>query len=593
MKQMNVRAIVLVCLVILAVIATALSSNKQSVRAEQPNSTQPAENFIAGRVLVKFRDQVLPAHAANIIAALGARDADEIPNIGVHIVDLPYQASEKAFVERFQGQAEVEFAELDFVAAPDGITPNDPSYTSEWHLTKIAGPTAWSSTTGSSNVTIAILDTGCDPTHPDLASKYVPGWNTYDNNSDTHDVYGHGTAVAGTAAAASNNGTGVASVAWGCEIMPMRISDTNGYGYGSTISKALTWAADHGARVANISYRMDFSSSVTTAAQYFMSKGGVVTMSAGNESTVSTAVDNPYILVVSASDSSDNLASWSNTGTNLDLAAPGVNIYTTMNGGGYGGWSGTSFSAPIVAGVAGLVLSANSALSAQQVQDILKQSADDLGTSGWDSKYGWGRVNAARAVSLATGSNPPADTTPPSVAFASPTAGAAVSNTVTVQVSASDNVGLANVSLYVDGGLVAGGSNSSLSYSWNTLTSSNGSHTLQAAGTDTSGNTANTQITVTVNNTTDTTAPAVSIASPANGATVSRTLSVTVNTADDVGVVKVELYVDGKLSSTATTTPFTNSWNSRKASTGSHTLVCKAYDAAGNMGTSQTVTVYK
>src|SRR5262249_16969805 len=269
-------------------------------------------------------------------------------------------------------------------------------------------------------------------------------------------------------------------------------------------------------------------------------------------------------------DSTDHLASWSNSGSNLDLSAPGVSILTTNNGGGYGSWSGTSFSAPIVAGVAALVISTNPALSATEVQDVLKQSADDLGSPGWDTTYGWGRVNAGRAVSLAGGSGSPPDTTPPSVAFLSPAAGATLSNTVTVEVNASDNVGVANLSLYRDGALIAGGSNASLSYSWNTLASTNGAHTLQAVTTDTSGNTASAQINVTVNNVTDTTAPSIVITSPANGATVSRTFSVTVSVTDDVGVVRVELYVDGRLTSTSTSSPFTTSWNPRKAASGAH-----------------------
>ncbi|HEV8484186.1 MAG TPA: peptidase S8, partial [Blastocatellia bacterium] len=114
----------------------------------------------------------------HLIAQSGARDTGEIPGIGVHILELPANANEEAFAEAFKSQPEVEFAELDHIVAPDAMTPNDPSYPSEWHLPKIASPTAWSSTTGSGDVTIAILDTGCDPTHPDLASKYVPGWNT-------------------------------------------------------------------------------------------------------------------------------------------------------------------------------------------------------------------------------------------------------------------------------------------------------------------------------------------------------------------------------------------------------------------------------
>src|SRR6266853_4018884 len=114
-------------------------------------------------------------------------------------------------VRAFQSQAEVEFAELDRIIAPADVVPDDPWYANwQWGLRKIDGPTAWQSTTGSPNIIIAILDTGVDSSHPDLAGKFVPGWNVFSNNSDTRDVYGHGTEVAGTAAASSNNNLGVA-----------------------------------------------------------------------------------------------------------------------------------------------------------------------------------------------------------------------------------------------------------------------------------------------------------------------------------------------------------------------------------------------
>src|SRR5207247_1602869 len=140
----------------------------------------------------------------------------------------------------------------------------------------------------------------------------------------------------------------------------------------------------------------------------------------------------------------DAVPSWSNTGNNVDLSAPGVSIGTTTNGGGYGSGSGTSFSAPIVAGVAALVLSVNPSLSPAQLTDVLKQSADDLGSAGWDPGYGAGRVNAARAVALAGGS-PASDTTPPSVNIGSPTNDATVSGSISVQVSATDSSGVSSV----------------------------------------------------------------------------------------------------------------------------------------------------
>ncbi len=371
----------------------------------QGKSEKASENgqFVRGRLLVKFRDGVPAERGQHMMAEIGGRKSGEIPQIGVSIVELPENASEVAFARIMQSRPEVEFVELDQVLPPAELTPNDPLYSNaEWHLRKIEAPTAWSSTTGNSSITIAILDTGVDSTHPDLSAKMVPGWNVFNNNSDTSDVHGHGTQVAGVAAANTDNALGVASVAWGCKIMPIRISNAKGNASYSDMASGLNWAADNGARVANISYIASTSQSVTSAAKYFQSKGGVVAVAAGNYSDFARNADNPYILTVSATDRNDVLYGWSNTGNNVDLAAPGE-VTTTRRGGGYGLASGTSFSAPIVAGVAALVLSARPDLTAAQVQDILEQNADDLGVAGWDIKYGSGRINAARAMSAAVG----------------------------------------------------------------------------------------------------------------------------------------------------------------------------------------------
>jgi subtilisin family serine protease len=175
----------------------------------------------------------------------------------------------------------VKFAELDEAMRPE-LIPNDPYYGNAWHLPRIDAPSAWDASTGL-GVTVAILDTGVDATHPDLIAALVPGWNTYDNNSNSSDVHGHGTAVAGTAAASGANAAGVAGVAWRARIMPVRVTDTAGYAYVSTLSSGITWAADHGARVANASFSVAAgSSTIATAAQYMRSKGGVVVVAAGN-----------------------------------------------------------------------------------------------------------------------------------------------------------------------------------------------------------------------------------------------------------------------------------------------------------------------
>jgi len=389
------RFFVVLFLSLAAFIPTARISTP-TVKASKVDKTQ---QFVRGRLLVKFNPNINSVHAQQVVAALGARHETEIQGTGVHVVALPDQASEDAFAHAFQARPEVEFAELDWVLSPQQVYPNDPLYPA-WYLEKIDAADAWTTTTGSSNVIIAVLDTGIDGTHPDLAAKLVPGRNIYDNNDDTSDVFGHGTPVAGIAGASSNNGIGVASVAWGCGIMPVRISDLSGMAPASVIASGLSWAADHGARVANVSYYVTGNKTISSAAKYFQSKGGVVVAAAGNFGTTETVPDDPYILTIGATDPQDVIYYYSNRGNNLDLVAPGNNT-TTLIGGQYGAGGGTSFAAPVVSGVAALMFSVNPSITPADVINLLKQNADDLGPVGWDTTYGSGRVNAARAVSAA------------------------------------------------------------------------------------------------------------------------------------------------------------------------------------------------
>ena len=548
-----------------------------------------AQDFVPGRVLVEFRNGTTDSRSNAILTAIGARVRGTIPGLSVQILSLPAGANEQASVNTLKALPEVAFAELDRLVAPAAVTPNDPYYANwEWHLTKISAPTAWSTTTGSASITIAILDTGVYAAHPDLSSKLLAGWNTYSNTSNTNDVYGHGTQVAGAAAALSNNGTGVASVAWGSPILPVKISDDTGLTSYSAAAAGLTWAADHGARVANMSYALSDSSTVTSGAQYFWNKGGVVVMSAGNSGAFDSASDNPYVLTVSGTDSNDVLYSWSNTGNNIDLSAPG-SVYTTTNSGAYSAGAGTSFSAPIVAGVAALVLSVNPGLTPAQVVSVLQQNADDLGPAGWDTSYGWGRVNAARAVSAAAGL--PAG---PAVSFQSPLSGSAVNGVISAQVSATDTAGIVSVSLYTDNVLTGTLSTSPYTWSVDTTGLSNGGHSFSAVAKDTLGYNSSAAISVTVSNTVlDTTAPSATITSPANGSTVSASLSVSVSATDNVRVASVDLLLDNALIATSTSSPYTFKLNTKNWAKGAHSLQARAHDAAGNVGLSTMVTVYK
>ena len=514
------------------------------------------------------------------------------------IVNGPPAGSDTV-LQALQHNPNLEFVEQDYLHEPDTV-PNDPYYSLEWHLPKIGAPTAWDTTVGSSSVFIAILDSGVDGTHPDLSSQLVPGWNLYDNNTNTTDVTGHGTGVAGNAAAAGGNGVGVASVAWGCKIMPIRVADTNGYASTSMIADGVTYAADHGARVANVSFRVTGSPTLSAAAQYLQSTGGVVTVSAGNDGAFDSTPDDPYLITVSATDQNDALASFSNRGNNIDLSAPGVNIVTTIRGNGYGFATGTSASAPIVAGVAALMISVNPSLSGAQVRDLLKQSADDLGVPGWDTDFGSGRVNATKALLAAMqttgGTNTPPDTTPPTATINAPGAGSTVSDVVTIQVSAIDDVCVTKVECYMNGVLAGTNGTAPAAFSWDTTHYTNGLYTLQARAYDAAGNMGSSAFTtVNVQNvTTDVIAPTVQITSPTNGTVVvGKSMIVQVTASDNVGVSRVDLLVDGKFYGKSYSAAPVFTWTTSKLTRGSHFLQAVAHDAAGNTTRSAAVTVYK
>jgi len=548
---------------------------------------------VPSRLLVGFRQGVPDSQVDAVVQGLQGRGHERIPGTNVQTVSLPVNANENASANSFKNRPEVEFVEFDEIVPVSSVTPNDPGYAA-WqspYLSQISAPAAWSSTTGSSSVAIAIIDTGVDGTHPDLASKMVAGWNIYSNNSDTSDVYGHGTMVAGTAAAATNNGLGMAGVCWQCLIMPVRISDTNGTATYSAMASGISWAASHGARVANLSYEASTSSTVTQAAQAFMNAGGVVTIAAGNEGTFISTPDNPSALTVGGINTANTLYSWSNYGNIIDLVAPG-SVYTTLRGGGYGLASGTSLAAPIVAGVAALMFSANPSLMPASVMSMLEQSATDLGTPGWDTTFGWGDVNAYGAVTLAlTGA--PAGGSGPSVSITTPAANSTVSGMVSTTASATDASGISSVTFLVDGGLLCTVNTSPYSCGWNSGNYNNGNHSVSATARDSAGKSSTASVTVTVSNASDVTPPTVSITSPAPRTTVSKTVTVTTSSSDNVGVVSVDLYVDNVLNATATSAPFSFKWSTLHIAPGSHTLQAVAHDAAGNKGASALVTVYK
>jgi subtilisin family serine protease len=554
----------------------------------------PDKPWKEGQILVKPKAGLSQAEFDKILKGSNAQSSGTIGDLPVHVINVPPQA-EEAVTRALAKNPRIEFAELDMAVELSATTPNDPSFGNEWHLPKIQAPASWDYSKAD-NIVIAVLDTGVDGTHPDLSSKLLPGWNAVDGSNSTSDVNGHGTAVAGTAAAATNNSTGVAGVAWNASILPVRITNSgDGYAYWSDIARGLNWAADNGADVANISYSVTSSSTVANAAQYMRSKGGVVVVAGGNDGVDPGYANSPHMITVSATDSSDAKASWSNYGALIDVAAPGVSIQTTSRGGSYANWSGTSFASPVTAGVVAEIMGANPTLSADQVEQILENSADKI-AGDIHPYYGHGRVNAAAAVAMALSSTTvTVDSEAPSVNIFSPGSGNSVSGLVRVDVNASDDVGVTEVSLYANGQLIGTDGTVPYQFSWDSKQVADGAVTLSARAVDAQGNEGvSTNVGVTVKNqaTADMMAPSVTITRPADGSKVSGTVAVGVSATDDVSVAKLQFYVDGKLVSAASGATLSYNWNTRKAKYGAHKLEALATDGTGK-STRKAITVYR
>ena len=548
-------------------------------------STENAAEYVPGQLLVQTRQGVSEEEAGKHFAAHGAKSHRKIRPLGVSVIRVP-AGSEAKVTEALMKTGQFTFVEPDHVVQGTSMVPNDPDFPYEWHLSKIQAPAAWDRTVGSASQVIAIIDTGVDPNHEDLSSKLVAGYD-FLGQGGTSDVNGHGTAVAGLAGAASNNGVGVSGVAWGTKIMPIRVVDSSGNTTYSAMANAITWAADHGARVISMSLAgPSASSTLQNAVNYAWNKGSVLFAAAGNYSTSSpyypAACDN--VVAVGASDANDALSGYSNYGNWVDLVAPGDNLMSTNNGGGYGYYTGTSGSTPVTAGVAALVLSANPNLTASQLVSILKQNADDLGAPGVDNTFGSGRVNAYRAVTAAGGGGS-TDTTAPAVSITSPANGATVSGTISITGTSSDAGGISKVELYVDNALKSSTTAAAFSFSWNSTTVGNGSHTILVKAYDPSNNIGSASVSLNVNNVTvDTTPPTVSISSPANGATVSGSISIFGTAGDAGGILKVELYIDNVLKGSTASGSYNFSWDTTTAANGSHTILVKGYDPSNNIG---------
>jgi subtilisin family serine protease len=397
-----------------------------------------APTYATGHILVKFKPEVraqlrstrladgLPELLARLQLPAAARLEEPAVNRvlrgavegGLNLenffyLGLPPGLTAEECVRRVAANPWVEYAEPDGIGE-GGLIPNDANFSSQWHHQNVAKPSAsiqtpaaWDITQGSSNVIVAVLDTGLSSS-AEFTGRVVTGYNFAYTNANTTDDHGHGTAVAGALAANANNSAVVAGVDWWCRLMPVKVLDSNNSGLYSWWIQAIDFAVNNGAKVINLSAGGSATSSgVTRAITNAIARGVIFVTITHNQGGAITYPGNlTNCITVGATDAQDRRTGFSNYGPQIDLCAPGTNIYTVSRTGTLNYWWGTSFSAPLVSGVCGLLAALRPEITHDEARLLLCAGAEDrvgdaTDTAGFDNYYGWGRLNAYHSLLLA------------------------------------------------------------------------------------------------------------------------------------------------------------------------------------------------
>jgi subtilase family protein len=288
-------------------------------------------------------------------------------------------------------------------SAGAATTPNDPQFPSQWALTKVRAPQAWDITQGNASIKVAVVGTGVVSTLTDLQGQLGAGYNAISPGGSTQDdfgTYGDGTATAGIIGAATNNGTDIAGVSWHVTMLPVKVCDLTGNCPNAAIAAGINWAVSNGAQIINVGPALNPTSATTdinSAVANAVSRGVLVVASAGNYAGyVGYPANLPGVIAVGATDSTDTVASFSGRGAQLALVAPGVMVLSLARQGCCISFTGSEFAAAHVSGALGLLLAAG--VPASTAKTAVLQGALDLGTVGWDSTYGYGRLDICNAL---------------------------------------------------------------------------------------------------------------------------------------------------------------------------------------------------
>ncbi|MGW7687059.1 S8 family serine peptidase [Kribbella sp. NPDC054772] len=395
------------------IVVTGSSGSAAELRPYRPavsahHDAKP--EFEPNSVLVKFKSKATASARRAAVSKLGATAKQPVTS---SIVRLSGTLSAPELLKKAKADPAVELASLNYKRHTTAV-PNDTYYPVSGgvgqasYLNTVRMPQAWDVSKSTGNQVIAVVDTGVDAGHPDLAGHLVAGYNVLAPTTAPNDDNGHGTMTLGIIAASANNGAGVAGVGWSAKAMPVKVLDANGEGYDADVANGITWAADHGASVINLSLGGPGDDQVLhDAVKYAVAKGAVVVVAAGNDGSdaVQFPASYPEVIAVAATDATGRLTDFSSYGDWVDIAAPGWDIVSTgarsLTEPGYDPYwlcTGTSCSAPIVAGVAALMKNKWPTLTPTQVAARLETVARDAGPRGTDPYYGAGVLDAYAAL---------------------------------------------------------------------------------------------------------------------------------------------------------------------------------------------------
>ncbi len=393
------------------------------VRAASPE----AETFAAGELIVGLRKGYTAGALALPAGVRLVAGRERLATLGAALVRVP-AGQEVAYQHKLQALAGVRYVEPNYRVQAD-LVPNDTRWSEQYGPVRVQAPSAWDLTTGSPAVILAIVDSGLDASHPEFAGRVLPGYDFVERDTTPQDACGHGTHVAGIAAARGNNAEGIAGIAWEVQILPLRVLDATCSGTVADVAEGIVAAVERGARVINLSLGTSRASTLLENATFYAYTHGAAVIAAAGNMTWNPALAYParydWVLAVGASDVSDQRWSGSAYGPELDLMAPGVDILSTLPLGpnaygkapGYDTLTGTSMAAPHVAGAAALLASSLQFDSPDKIYEALTETALDLGDPGWDQFTGHGLLQVYAALTYLPTVSPTPTPDPPTVAY--------------------------------------------------------------------------------------------------------------------------------------------------------------------------------